>query len=72
LEDGRGGGEEAMTQETRYRYEKRLRELDEEREALRTYRRIALNIFDATVGLVDEGKGISKEWILSQFRDVMP
>lgn len=65
----RENGERRMNQETRYRYEKRIRELQRDVDALRDYKRIGANIYDAVCGQIQDGKQISMAWIIRQFKD---
>ncbi len=60
-----------MTNQTRYRYEKRIKELEDRLEKIAPYRQLALDIHIATVDAVRDEKQISEAWILSQFRRVM-
>ena len=53
-----------MNETTRYKYEKRIKEL----EILRDYRRVCMNIFYALEENGDNANGLSKKWLLSQFR----
>lgn len=57
-----------MNNETKYRYQKRIKELEEENARLSDYRYICMNIFDACQEAGDSANGISKKWLLSQFR----
>lgn len=59
-----------MKKETRYGYEKRIRELSSEINILREYRLMANNIFVACTDNLMEGKGISAAWIVRQYKAV--
>lgn len=57
-----------MDQETRYRLEKRIRELQREVDRLRPYRETALEIYDGLVEQVGKGQGIGISWLLGRFK----
>lgn len=57
---------------TRYQYQKRIRELEEENQRLLHYRTVAKRIFNATVGIVKDGKQwIGCGWIIEQFEELL-
>lgn len=60
-----------MKRITRYGYEKRIKELEENNSRLRLYRDVAQRIFRVVTDQIQEGKGISCAWICKQFLDVM-
>jgi hypothetical protein len=60
-----------MKEATRYRYEKRIKELEERNLILREYKEVAQRIFRVVTDQIQEGKGISCAWICKQFVDVM-
>jgi len=61
-----------MNEPTRYRYEKRIKELERELITLRQYRSIALDIYSAVVEVVRDGKLLNSAWVLRQFRSILP
>jgi len=60
-----------MDQETRYQYQKRIRELERENARLRDYRDLAMSIYDSILEVMGEGKTLNQVWILKQYRRVM-
>lgn len=59
-----------MNKISKYNYQKRIKELEEESSRLRVYERVGKNIYDALVEMIIEDKKISQGWILKQFREV--
>lgn len=55
-----------MKETTRYQYEKRIKEL----ESLSDYRRKMMDIYFAITEGEDTGNGISRKWLLRQFKDL--
>jgi hypothetical protein len=57
----------------RYGYEKRIRELEQQIRTLEPYRRIALDIYDASINVLNEkGTSVSIPWIIRQYRQIFP
>ena len=59
-----------MKQETRYRYERRIKELEARNTELRSYEMVCLNIFNTVTDQISENKQINMGWIMKQFRTV--
>lgn len=59
-----------MNQETRYQYEKRIKELQTECDDLRRYRTLALDIFNAVTDQIIKNEGIHTGWIVKQYKIV--
>lgn len=57
-----------LNEETRYRLQKRINELREERNSLQSYRYVALQIFDAAA---ESNGSVSSAWILKHFRNLL-
>ena len=60
-----------MNQQTRYRYEKRIKELQDENKRLGDFRRVLRAIYDAIANQVHENGRISQGWILKQISDLI-
>lgn len=62
----------SLSDETKYSYQKRIKELEEKNDELSdklyNYRTTALEIYDAVAENAGSGDGISKKWILQKFR----
>lgn len=59
-----------MKQPSRYAYEKRIKELEDQVSNLRAYKDVAIQIFNTVTDQIQEGKGISTAWIVKQYRSV--
>ncbi len=59
-----------MKEETRYRYEQTIKQLRDENERLREYRRVMRNVYDGITSVLSGNKEISIAWLLSQFREL--
>jgi len=61
-----------MKQTTKYRYEKRIKALEQELKekdtALYEYKQVAIEIFNTTVDLISNDKNINKGWIVSKYK----
>lgn len=61
-----------MKSNTKYRYEKRIKELELELQEtdnkLFEYKAVAREIFDTTVQLITSGEAINKGWIISKYK----
>lgn len=57
-----------MKPESRYRYEKRIRELESQVNALEIFRYIAGDIHDAIADNLSKGSSTSDAWIIRQYR----
>ena len=60
-----------MKTETKYGYQKRIKDLEGQNDSLRCYKGVAISIFNMITDMVSEGKQISQAWIIKQYRDVM-
>lgn len=60
-----------MREQTKYNYEKRIKNLERENEVLRDYKRVLTNIYDGVKDCVKGGTNISLAWILYQVRDLL-
>lgn len=60
-----------MSNETRYKYQKKIRELEREAWALREYKTMSIEIFRACCDHASSGKNIDPGWIARQFTRVM-
>lgn len=56
-----------MIQETRYRYEQRIKQLEQRIDKLGVYRDICSRINDTVCSTIQEEKQISNAWIMRQF-----
>ena len=59
-----------MKQPSRYAYEKRIKELEDQVSNLRAYKDVAIQIFNTVTDQIQEGKGISTACIVKQYRSV--
>lgn len=57
-----------MNKETRYSYQKRIKELEAEVRRLRLYRDLAIEVYDGVLEVWGDGKQISMGWILKKFK----
>ena len=58
-----------MNQETRYSYEKKIKELQEEIRRLSPYRETCLSIFDGCKDVVDgKGSALNVVWVMERLR----
>jgi len=57
--------------QTRYAYEKRIKELQDEIILLRQYKAVALIIYDAVQEFAGKEGGINKSWLLGKFRSLL-
>lgn len=60
-----------MNQETRYRYEKRIRELREECNLLAHYRTVAIRIYREAARVGSDSPSLRLNWILEQFTELL-
>lgn len=60
-----------MTEQSRYRYEKRIAELEAEVRKLRPYKSELINIYDGVAQVVTEGNTISQGWILKRIGEIL-
>lgn len=60
-----------MKQMSRYRYEKRIKELEEKILELRPYRSLAVEIFEAITAHHREGKKTCTYWMVQKFSGVL-
>jgi len=56
-----------MTEKTRYKYEKRIKELQTEVNRLEPYRSTAIVIYNAMVSCSDDNTYMETSWVLKQF-----
>lgn len=61
-----------MKKETRYRYEQRIKKLENENRALKRYQVAFRNIFAVACDCADEKQHVKNSYILRQAKDVMP
>lgn len=59
-----------MKSETLYKYQKRIRELERENNALREYKAMSIEIFRACCDQASGGKNIDPAWIVRQYTRV--
>jgi len=59
-----------VNQETRWRYQKRIKELEEEARTLRPYKNLCIEIFDAMTENHMNNKGTNEHWLVRKFRQV--
>lgn len=57
-----------MGNETKYKYQKRIKELEERVSNLLVYRAICEDVHNAIMGLWQENKTVSIAWITRQFK----
>lgn len=61
-----------MTLETKYSYEKKIKQLNDDlyvaNEKLTSYRLAILNIYDGIVDVVSNGKQINTGWVLAKIK----
>lgn len=60
-----------MKEQTRYRYEKRINELEQRVAVLLDYKNTIWRIFDGIATQVHEGKSLSQGWILHQLKGLL-
>lgn len=56
-----------MNRATRYRYEKRIKDLTDQVIRLQEFKEVAIDIFRETAQRASDGGGMNKSWILSLF-----
>lgn len=59
-----------MKQETRWWYQKRIRDLEHENSILRPYRNLCFEIFEALTNNHMRGSRTNEHWIIRNFRQV--
>ena len=59
-----------MKEKTRYNYEQRIKELEDQVYDLENYKQVSVNIFNTVTDMIAEGKGINTGWIVKQYRGV--
>lgn len=61
-----------MDKNTKYRYEKRISELQNELKdkeaALYEYKQLSLDVFDTIAGMIQDGKQINQGWLIKKFK----
>lgn len=59
-----------MNAETKYRYQKRIKELEEQVRILQLFRYVGIDIFRAACSASTDGKNMDSGWIAKQFERV--
>lgn len=59
-----------MNEQTRYRYEKRIKELEKENWNLKLYKIICSEIYGGILEVWNDNKSISHSWIIKKFERV--
>lgn len=59
-----------MNQETRWRYQKRIKDLEAEVATLRPYRNLCVELFDAMTENHMKNQGTNEHWLIRKFRQV--
>lgn len=60
-----------MKIETKYHYEKRIKELSEEKSMLSSYKFVALRIYDTAANHAGTGNSLDISWVMKQFRELL-
>lgn len=61
-----------MDKETKYRYQKRIKELEIERDELENYRIAFRNVFSVACECADDNHHVKSSYILEQAKYIMP